>query len=68
MEATFETLPITGRTSRIYARIRDALRTKGRPIPANDLWIAAQAIEHGLPLLSRDRHFDVVSGVTRVHW
>jgi predicted nucleic acid-binding protein len=68
MEATFETLPITGLTSRIYARIRSELRSKGRPIPANDLWIAAQAIEHGLPIVSRDAHFLDVKGLTLVSW
>lgn len=68
MEATFETLPITGLTSRIYARIRSDLRAKGKPIPANDLWISAQAIEHGLPLVSRDAHFLDVKGLTLVSW
>ena len=68
LEATFETLPITGLTSRIFARIRNELRGKGRPIPANDLWIAAQAIEHRLPLVSRDAHFVDVKGLTLVNW
>jgi tRNA(fMet)-specific endonuclease VapC len=68
MEATFETLAITGTTSLIYARIRDDLCSKGRPIPANDLWIASQAVEHGLPLLSRDRHFLEVAGLTLLTW
>lgn len=68
METTFETLAVTGTTSRIYARIRDDLRSKGRPIPANDLWIASQAIEHGLPLLSRDGHFLEVEGLTLLTW
>jgi tRNA(fMet)-specific endonuclease VapC len=68
MEATFEILAVTGATSRIYARIRDDLRSKGRPIPANDLWIASQAVEHGLPLLSRDRHFLEIEGLTLLTW
>ena len=68
LEATFQTLPITGLTSNVYARIRDALRLQGRSIPANDLWIAAQAIEHGLPLVSRDAHFLDVKGLTLVSW
>ena len=68
MESTFQTLPITGLTSSIYARIRDELRTKGRPIPANDLWIASQAVEHGLPLLSRDRHFMNIKGLIVLTW
>jgi predicted nucleic acid-binding protein len=44
------------------------LRQAGKPIPTNDLWIAALCRQHGLPLLSRDRHFDVVSGVQRLEW
>jgi tRNA(fMet)-specific endonuclease VapC len=42
------------------------LKRSGRPIPANDAWIAALALEHGLPILSRDQHFDAVPGVERV--
>jgi tRNA(fMet)-specific endonuclease VapC len=68
MEATFETLAVIGTTSRIYAGIRDDLRSKGRPIPTNDLWIASQAIEHGLPLLSRDGHFLEVEGLILLTW
>jgi len=68
LEATFETLPVTALTSRIYARIRGELHAKGKPIPSNDLWIAAQAIEHDLPLVSRDAHFLHVKGLTLVGW
>jgi predicted nucleic acid-binding protein len=51
-----------------YAEIRGELKTKGRPIPGNDVWIAALARQHGLPVLSRDEHFDFVPGVERVVW
>ncbi len=44
-------------TTRHYANIFRQLRTQGTPIPTNDLWIAALAVEHGLVLLSRDDHF-----------
>jgi PIN domain-containing protein len=40
--------------------IRDRLRLKGRPIPENDIWIAATAVQHGLPLATRDDHFKEV--------
>jgi len=40
----------------------------GRSIPTNDLWIAALCRQHALPLLSRDRHFDVVRGIQRIGW
>jgi tRNA(fMet)-specific endonuclease VapC len=45
-----------------------ALRRLGRPIPANDAWIAALALQHRLPVLSRDEHFDVVVGIERKSW
>lgn len=44
-------------TTRIYARLYRQLRQQGTPIPVNDLWIAAQVVEHNLTLCSRDRHF-----------
>ena len=55
-------------TAERYAEIRDGLKRKGRPILANDLWIAALARQHALPLLSRDQHFDSVPGLKRVGW
>jgi tRNA(fMet)-specific endonuclease VapC len=55
-------------TTRHYAEIRLQLATAGTPIPMNDLWIAAIARQHKLPVLSRDTHFDHVSGLTRVGW
>lgn len=61
-------LPVDEGTAEHYAAIRDELKRSGRPIPANDLWIAALARQHALPLLSRDRHFDSVPGLTRVGW
>jgi tRNA(fMet)-specific endonuclease VapC len=60
--------PITLETAGVYASIRSMLDRKGRPIPANDTWIAALALQHRLPVLSRDTHFDVVDGLTRVGW
>ena len=51
-----------------YARLRAELKAAGTPIPANDCWISALALQHRMPLLSRDRHFDCVSGVRRIDW
>lgn len=51
-----------------YAEVRRELKREGRPIPANDLWISAIARQHRMPLLSRDQHFDFVSGLHRVSW
>ena len=50
-------------TTHLYARVFAALRRKGTPIPTNDVWVSALAIEHGLPLYTRDRHFDLVGGL-----
>lgn len=50
-----------------YARIAASLRAKGRPIPANDIWIAAHALEAGAELVSYDRHFDQIDGLALVH-
>ena len=46
-----------------YARIATALRAKGRPIPSNDIWIAAHAMETGTDLISSDQHFEFVDGL-----
>ena len=48
-----------------YALVFAALRRKGRPIPTNDLWIAASALEHGAGLLTLDIHFAEIDGLRR---
>lgn len=44
-------------TASLYAKIRIALKQKGRPIPENDIWIAATCLEHHIPLITSDAHF-----------
>ncbi|HVT57778.1 MAG TPA: PIN domain-containing protein [Thermoanaerobaculia bacterium] len=44
------------------------LRSKGRPIPENDLWVAAGARQHNLVLVTRDRHFNQVEGLVTEAW
>jgi predicted nucleic acid-binding protein len=61
-------LPINGVTAGHYAALRLELATKGRPIPWHDLWIAAQARQHQLAILSRDEHFDAVLNLQRISW
>lgn len=51
-----------------YADIRSELRREGTPIPANDIWIAALARQHSMPILSLDRHFDLVTRLSRIDW
>jgi predicted nucleic acid-binding protein len=64
----FEILPVTDDTAVAYAALRVVLRRAGRPIPANDAWIAALALQHRLPVLSRDEHFDAVPDLERTSW
>ena len=52
-------------TAEIYAGIFKSLRKNGTPIPTNDMWIAATAMQHGLALYSLDKHFDSIPGILR---
>ena len=56
-------LPVTLVTADRYSRIAGSLRRKGRPIPTNDIWIAAHAMESGADLVSFDEHFEHVDGL-----
>jgi len=51
-----------------YASVRAEMKKAGTPIPSNDVWIAALCRQYSLPLLSRDRHFDSVTGLQRIAW
>ena len=55
-------------TARHYAAIRLELKDAGKPIPANDVWIAALSRQHAIPVMSRDTHFDFVGGLRRRTW
>jgi tRNA(fMet)-specific endonuclease VapC len=54
---------ITLDTANFYSQIYAALRNKGSPIPSNDMWIAAQALESGSVLCSKDKHFKTIDGL-----
>ena len=54
---------IDSETSEFYAKIYNELRIAGNPIPTNDMWIAALALQHGIKLLTNDRHFTKVAGL-----
>lgn len=58
-----EVLPVTALTADSYALVYVGLRRKGQPIPTNDLWVAASALEHGAALLTRDAHFSQIDGL-----
>jgi tRNA(fMet)-specific endonuclease VapC len=53
-------------TAEFYAEVLQNLKKKGKPIPTNDIWIAALAFQHGLALFSKDQHFKEVPGLMMV--
>jgi len=59
-------LPVSHTTADRFARIATSLRRKGTPLPANDIWIAAGAMETGAELVSFDAHFEHVDGLVWV--
>lgn len=63
-KATVKVAPITDRTADIYAKVYQALRKESTPIPQNDMWIAASALENGADLATCDAHFRHVPMLT----
>lgn len=61
---TVEVLPVTERTAEMYAKIFQTLRAQGHPIPQNDMWIAASALENGADLATTDGHFHFIPMLT----
>ena len=57
-----------GETAKHYGEVKNLLRAKGRPLPENDLWVAAIALQHGLTLVTRDAHFNEIADLTVVAW
>lgn len=55
-------------TADVYAIVRQELKTKGQPIPENDVWIAALARQFDLEVVSQDAHFDQVPSIRRISW
>ncbi len=66
--AACEFVPPTPPVCRRYARIKSLLMSKGRPIPENDIWIAACALESGAPLVSGDLHFKEIDDLQIETW
>jgi len=66
--AAVTVLDIDDGTTHSYSAIGLELKKKGKPIPTDDLWIAALCRQHSLPIVSRDQHFDFVAGLRRLHW
>lgn len=61
-------LACSEQTARRCGEIKNALRVKGRPIPENDIWIAAIALQHVLTLVARDAHFSEIPTLTVEVW
>lgn len=59
-------IPLTLETAKCYGLIKNELRQKGKPIPVNDIWIAALALERKLPILTNDHHFLYVSQIEAI--
>ncbi len=58
--------PVGEDTSEFYAEILHNLRRMGRPVPTNDIWIAASAFQNGLMLFTKDEHFKNIPGLALV--
>ncbi len=58
-----ELMQIGKTTSDRYSRIAAQLKQQGNPIPTNDIWIAAQTMEHGAELITSDQHFKKINGL-----
>ena len=63
-----EVLHTTNETAKVYGRIKFQLKKKGKPIPENDIWIAALAIENQLLMITRDHHFKHLPALKTQEW
>lgn len=64
----YNILSIDEETTNAYGNIKAALRKKGKPIPENDIWIAAIALRHELVLVTRDKHFKEIDSLKTKSW
>ncbi|WP_238989368.1 type II toxin-antitoxin system VapC family toxin [Mucilaginibacter terrigena] len=58
-----EFLPVDAETAKQYAIIKSDLLLKGKPIPENDIWIAATAKQYQLAIFTKDKHFTLIDGI-----
>jgi tRNA(fMet)-specific endonuclease VapC len=61
-------LPPDIKVAERYGELKLQLRSIGKPIPDNDMWIAATALEHGLPIVTNDKHFTYIEGLEIVRY
>lgn len=64
----YTVLTLDEKTTTVYGNIKSSLRRKGRPIPENDIWIAAIAMQHEFTLITRDKHFKEIEGLVLRAW
>ncbi len=58
-----EVINITKDTAEVFGTLKSGLKNSGTPLPINDIWIAAQAIETGSVVLTYDKHFNIIPGI-----
>lgn len=58
-----DTILMDEETAEFYAKIHWDLKKKGKPIPSNDIWVAASAMRYGLALFTYDEHFKSIDGL-----
>jgi predicted nucleic acid-binding protein len=68
LEQKFRVIPVDSGTASFYAEISRQLKAKGTPIPWHDVWVAAQARQHRVCILSNDFHFDLIDHDLRIGW
>ncbi len=61
-------LSVDEKTAELYGAVKNALRRGGTPIPENDIWVAAVAMQYGLTIVTRDDHFRKIKGLLIVEW
>lgn len=64
----YHTLSLDEETSLFCGKIKTELRKKGKPVPENDIWIAAIALQHKLPVVTKDRHFKEINNIEIKSW
>ena len=68
IETSCVVLAADGDTARHYATLRRESDAEPGQLPYHDLWIGALALQHNIPIASRDGHFDKMPGVRRIGW
>jgi len=66
--AANQILAIDGETAHYYGDIKNDLRAKGKPIPENDIWIAALVRQHESMLVTQDKHFSEIESLQTTSW